>query len=163
MEEKKKTNSNALIILGLIAVVVACAMISCGISSFLLYNRYKAVNEQQDLYEDIGSALIEPTAEANSWPSTIPSIIPVFTACKINNSIVSSTLYNNIWVISLENCTEQDVTDYQELLTAQGWRIIPVRATTGKIRLLATSGKHQISVTFSGSTDNLIFSVSESK
>lgn len=139
-ETPKSGNKKTLIIVaavigGLLLVCCIAAVVISAMSQSWLARFSDEFNTQFEKYEDefkdYENNLNDLSGDDDSvsifgkdWPSEIPASVPKFSAGRILNATDASLNSSaKIWIITVEDATQDDINDYKQQMKNNDWKI----------------------------------------
>lgn len=120
---KKKSNTACIVIA--VVVLLLFVLPALGFGAFWWFVGRKVDDATKKLQNGEvnvslgGGSVGVNTTDNQKWPSSAPSVVPKFTAGKINNS----ARVGDTWTITIESATLADFNAYKNTLSASGWTL----------------------------------------
>ena len=158
---KKKSNTVLIIILVLVGLFVVLPAIGIGAFSFFVGSKIKNAttdlnNGKINIKTSEGTVSLN-TNENQTWPATVPSTVPKFTAGKIANS----TRLGDVWSVTVTGVTAADLTAYRAKLAAAGWTLDEEANLGGIVSLGAKKDNYQVTAVLTTEEKSMILGITK--
>lgn len=150
----KKSHTALIVILVLVFLFVVAPII--GVVGFGFWAKGKVNEATKNITVGSGSETVTG-GENLSWPSSIPSNVPKFTA----GTIKASARSGSDWTLTIANVSRANVNSYKNILTSSGWTVDGETDLGGLYNVSATQSNWRLNIVLTPAESSMVFSVSQ--